>query len=178
MIVNKVKMMLDIKIYVNELYSLDIMRNTRKRQYVEARAFYYKLCKDITKSSLTEIGDSVNRNHTSVLHSLRNVIHFLDKEEIVKGNLHFGNVINLNKSAYEYLKYKNGDLTKKLKKANKIIDLIPSIKNVFDRLEDLSPEQKENIKGRTDWQFSMVSRCLDRVQEIINVQTEKEYETK
>ena len=52
---SEIKMIQSIKEYVNNTYSLDIERDTRKREYVDARTLYYKLCRDLTKCSLTTI---------------------------------------------------------------------------------------------------------------------------
>mgnify|MGYP006000315355 CR=1 FL=1 len=60
--------MQSIKDYVNNLYNLDIEKDTRKRQYVDARTFYYKLCRDLTKCNLSTIGESVGRDHSVVIH--------------------------------------------------------------------------------------------------------------
>ena len=66
---NEIKMIESIKEYVINLYGLDIEKDTRKREYVDARAFYYKLCRELTNCSLTTIGESVGRDHSIVLHS-------------------------------------------------------------------------------------------------------------
>ena len=60
----------EIRNYVESKTGLDISRKTRKRQYVDARALYYKLCRENTDASLEEIGTLVNRDHSSVVHSV------------------------------------------------------------------------------------------------------------
>jgi hypothetical protein len=70
----KTKLVLDvqeIKIKVQQLAKLKLTRNTRLRRYVYARAIYFKLCKEFTHSTLVEIGNSVGRDHASVLHGLK-----------------------------------------------------------------------------------------------------------
>ncbi len=42
-----------IKEIVENYFELSISRNTRKRQYVEARAIYFKLCREFTQLSRT-----------------------------------------------------------------------------------------------------------------------------
>jgi len=59
-----------IKKIIEEYFSLQLIRKTRKREYVEARAFYYKFCRLFCKSSLTTIGDNLERNHATVLNAL------------------------------------------------------------------------------------------------------------
>jgi len=62
-----------IKEIVERYFEINISRNTRKRQYVEARAIYFKLCREFTQLSLGQIGKSVNRDHASVLHGVRSI---------------------------------------------------------------------------------------------------------
>ncbi len=50
---------------------LDISDNTRKREYINLRAVYYKLCKEYTIDSLSKIGGLVGRDHATVLHGLK-----------------------------------------------------------------------------------------------------------
>lgn len=73
-----------IKRIVEEFYSLDITTKTRERNYVEARAMYYKIVRDNTKLSLEAIGKSVNRNHATVLHGIKTLSNWIDTEIIIK----------------------------------------------------------------------------------------------
>lgn len=73
-----------IKRIVEEFYSLDITTKTRERNYVEARAMYYKIVRDNTKLSLEVIGKSVNRNHATVLHGINTLSNWIDTEIIIK----------------------------------------------------------------------------------------------
>tara|TARA_R100000951_G_scaffold32887_1_gene27963 strand:+ start:1735 stop:2178 length:444 start_codon:yes stop_codon:yes gene_type:complete len=65
----------DIKIIIQEESGLDnILKNTRKRNYVDARRIYYHILRNYHYLSLDKIGKlSGNRNHATVLHGLRNV---------------------------------------------------------------------------------------------------------
>jgi hypothetical protein len=51
---------------------IDINTKRRQREIVEARALYYKLCKEYTFSTLSQIGKSVGKDHTTVLWGLQN----------------------------------------------------------------------------------------------------------
>ena len=55
---------------VNKHFNLDIRANTRKFEYVVARACYYKICREIGGFSYSRIGRSVGKGHATVLHSL------------------------------------------------------------------------------------------------------------
>jgi hypothetical protein len=59
-----------IKVEVAKELGLSLNRNTRKREYVYARAIYFKLCREFSHATLLAIGKSVNRDHASVLHGL------------------------------------------------------------------------------------------------------------
>lgn len=55
---------------VNKELGVDIDNTTRKRKYCEARGLYYTLLKNSTNLSLHSIGDSVNKDHSTVVYSL------------------------------------------------------------------------------------------------------------
>jgi len=53
--------------------NIDITQETRKRNIIELRALYYTLIKHFkSKLTLTDIAESVNKNHATVLHGLKN----------------------------------------------------------------------------------------------------------
>jgi len=60
-----------IKEIVENYYQLDITRLTRKREYVEARAIYYNLVRDNTRMSLSTIGKTMGKDHSTVLYFIR-----------------------------------------------------------------------------------------------------------
>lgn len=65
----------EIRNYVESRTGLDISSKTRKRPYVDARALYFALCRKHTDASFDEIGVLVNRDHSTVVHS---VLHCFD----------------------------------------------------------------------------------------------------
>ncbi len=167
----EIQMLDSIKEYVNNLYGLDIEKNTRKREYVDARTLYYKLCRELTKCSLTTIGESVGRDHSIVLHSFKNILHHLDTEEIEKAYLHFGKVENLPKESYSYLEYQNKKLLNDLKKKDAVLRLLPQLETIYNNLNELSEKQKQLVSRRNELQFDTISKCLKRVEEIIETET-------
>ena len=63
----------ELKKVIQEITGVDINEVSRKREIIEARAVYYKILKQIDKKkSLKSIGASVGKDHTTVLHSLKN----------------------------------------------------------------------------------------------------------
>lgn len=55
---------------VNKELGIDVNNPTRKRKYCEARGLYYTLLKNSTNLSLHSIGESVNKDHSTVVYSL------------------------------------------------------------------------------------------------------------
>ena len=52
---------------------IDVSKNSRKHNIIEARALYFYLIKHFKpKMKLQEIAESVNKNHATVIHSLNN----------------------------------------------------------------------------------------------------------
>ena len=47
--------------------------DSRKRDIVYGRAIYFRICKDRTNLSLKKIGETLNKDHASVLHSIKNI---------------------------------------------------------------------------------------------------------
>lgn len=100
----------EIKHLVEKELQLNLDYKTRKREYVFARAVYYRLCHEFTKCSLTAIGKEVNKDHATVIHGLK-----IFKE------------FNLFPSMYQ----------SELKAYNNIY---PTLKKVSDELKDNMPE--------------------------------------
>ena len=63
----------EIKVLVETELDIDKSNKSRKRKLVYARAIYFKICRDRTYLSLQEIGDTLNLNHATVLHAVKNV---------------------------------------------------------------------------------------------------------
>lgn len=67
-----------VKEIVEDYYKLKIDSKTRQRKYVEARAVYYKLLRESSRMSLQAIGNTMNRDHATVLYSLRQIKDWLE----------------------------------------------------------------------------------------------------
>jgi hypothetical protein len=92
-----------IKEIVESYFEISISRNTRKRQYVEARAIYFKLCREFTQLSLEQIGKSVNRDHASVLHGCRSINTWVEVDKRINNNMRIlkNKIINYQKEKDE-----------------------------------------------------------------------------
>ncbi len=69
-----------IKNLVEEEFKVQIIRKTRRREYVEARAMYYKLLLDKKNMTLTEIAKTLNKNHATVLNAKRKLNDWMETD--------------------------------------------------------------------------------------------------
>ena len=131
-----------IKEIVDNYFELNLKRNTRKRNYVEARAIFYKLCREFTKLSLEQIGQQVNRDHASVLHGIKSLNNWIEQDNRIKNNLRIlrnkirnfedekNNIIELDESIV--LKYVQ--LKEQVKEQDEIInDLRNALKDITEK---------------------------------------------
>jgi len=88
-----------IKCVIEQETKLCLTVRSRKREYLFARALYYKLCKEQTNNSLEKIGASLGFSHANVMHSINKIYPEIKEYDT--------------DSYYAYLKCKK--LTKKLK---------------------------------------------------------------
>ena len=61
----------EIRQLVEKVFGVNIGNTSRKAEYVEARACYYVLCDKLTPLTRTAIADSLNKNHATILHALK-----------------------------------------------------------------------------------------------------------
>lgn len=57
-----------IKDTVQTVFGVNILRPTRKRQYVSARAAYARLAREFTNLPLEDIGNYIKKDHASIVH--------------------------------------------------------------------------------------------------------------
>lgn len=127
-----------IKEIVESYFELSISRNTRKRQYVEARAIYFKLCREFTQLSLEQIGESVNRDHASVLHGVRSINTWVEVDKRMNNSMHIlrNKIIN-----YQIEKDETVELNESI--VLKYIQLKEQVKELEVMNKTLSTELKE-----------------------------------
>lgn len=66
---------------VSTEFGFDIKKRSRKREYIYARAVYYKISRDVYNKTLAEIGSAVGVDHATVLHSIKNVFPVIERFE-------------------------------------------------------------------------------------------------
>tara|TARA_R110001632_G_scaffold66060_1_gene156240 strand:- start:1850 stop:2323 length:474 start_codon:yes stop_codon:yes gene_type:complete len=74
----------DIINYINTELKIDITKKKKTNEYVFARTLYYKLAKEYTNLPITAIGASVNKDHCSVIHNLKNFDEVIKRKELKK----------------------------------------------------------------------------------------------
>ena len=66
---------------VEDRLGIDLMKNTRRTNYVYARALFYGLAYNTNAYSYASIGNYVGKDHATVLHSIKKVLpHVLQNE--------------------------------------------------------------------------------------------------
>jgi hypothetical protein len=126
---------------------------SRKRNFVEVRALYYKLLRDVLGMTLQSIADTVNKDHATVLHSINNFDIWSSYSEDLR--TYYSNVMHMIHH-YEYdsiddlelskLRYNNILLDLKVKELTNHISKMK--KTNISRLHDLIdkiPEEKEEL---------------------------------
>ena len=143
---NEIKKSTKIKAIRNEVVkklNADITKKNRNRELVYGRAVYYKLCKNLTSHSLTDIGSFIYKDHATVLHGLKvfetfelnNDYYYLEAYEEMFNKLKLNYAINIKNSKdlkTKYYKYVNENIN--LKERNKSIRVLikREFKDIFN----------------------------------------------
>lgn len=159
-----------IKKYVeNEFNIKDISKKTRKKEYISARAIYYKLSKEETSASLSKIGSFIDKNHATVLHGLNSIFPSLEiydrkaynvyvkYKEIDENDKIILDVIKFDdlKIKYALLKRDNYNLERrynrlcKIKENNKLFE-------ITDKFNELTEDKQEIFKTRVNAILKMI----------------------
>jgi len=120
---------------------------SRKRNFVEARAIYYKLLRDVLNMTFQAIGDTVNKDHATIIHSLNSIDDWMKYDRKLTDR--YKNILyaidKIDETDFNSLRYENimlnlkiDELTKKLSsnRLYELMDKIPFDKEevVYDRL--------------------------------------------
>ena len=75
-----------LKIAIEKEFGHIIHTPLRKREYTYARAVYCKIAREMSNGTIThsEIGKSINRDHATVMHSIKVVFPFAMREKFFK----------------------------------------------------------------------------------------------
>jgi len=151
--------------YTNEVFKIDIRNETRKRNYVEARAFYYELARKTTNHTLADIGKPIGKDHATVLYSLNNVVRFLDEKEIQIGLENCSCFYEKGKLNFSYIYKQNKELKNELNKKNAVLSLMPRLESVYDKMNSENQSMSERIKKRSEY---YLTKAGDYINELNN----------
>ena len=121
---------------VNNYFGVSINRKNRQRRYVLARSIFYKLLRDNTKMSFQEIADTFNKNHATILHSIKQLEGYMDYDSSLRIDY-----ITINRM---FLESVDKILTEKFTDAEsdnpQYVELLTSfneLKNKYDKLKEI-----------------------------------------
>lgn len=121
---------------VNNYFGVSINRKNRQRRYVLARSVFYKLLRDNTKMSFQEIANTFNKNHATVLHSIKQLEGYMEYDSSLRIDY-----ITINRM---FLDSVDKILTEKFVDAEsdnpQYIELLTSfneLKNKYDKLKEI-----------------------------------------
>lgn len=122
-----------IKQIVESHFKIEISKETRQREYVEARGIYYKLTRDNTRLSLTAIGKPVNKHYSSVIHGIIQIENWIERDVAIRNN-------------YTVLKNKVKDIKEA---TEEVLVIDESIVLKYATLKDEVKSQREEIQRLT-----------------------------
>ena len=70
-----------LKDIVNQVFEVDVMEKTRKREVVEARMVYSRILRDSDYMTLSKIAKSLNQSHCTIIHYNKNFKYFIKPDE-------------------------------------------------------------------------------------------------
>ena len=136
-----------LKVIIDEVikkFNTDITQKNRSRELVYGRAIYYKLCKNLTSHSLTEIGSLISKDHATVLHGLKvfetlefnKDVYYLNAYQELLDKLKLNYLINIRNPRdlkTKYYKYVNENINLKEKNKNIRVLIKEELKDIFSQ---------------------------------------------
>ena len=140
---------------VSKLFDVDLSSNKRDTKHFRARSVFYKMCfKLCYKPTYQAIGDSVNKNHATVIHSVKTFDNNLKFDPIMKDMY--------NQVDESYNIYDGEDLTiPSLMENNRLL------KNKLEQLEiDINNISNDKSKVVSDYEeISLLNNLLEDMSE-------------
>ena len=153
--------------YTNKVFELDIKEDTRRREYVEARAFYYAVARKVTPISLKQIGKPLKKDHATVLYNLRNTVNFLDKEQLEKGIEYFKPFYKP-REVDSYIVERLKELQLELDKKNAVLSLIPQLESVYEKMNSTDYFVAETTKRKGEYYLTIAGDYISELNRKIN----------
>jgi len=136
----------ELKYIINKIFGVNVMKNSRQRDVVDSRLIYSKILRD-RKYTLKSIGRSICKDHTTILHYLNQVDHFIKHDGIL---------------AEKYITCRNMFLHDKPSISEKLNE-----KDLLDIVEKISRENDILILERTN--FLDIRDSFRRIEPIIKI---------
>ena len=113
-----------LKKFVTFEFNLDLNSKSRKTEYIDARSIYYKILYDFYKLTYEEIGETVDKNHASILNAISNFTYYIERDNIKKEKylkiLIALNLISEEEKEYMSISNKNTELSKLYKLVRRV----------------------------------------------------------
>lgn len=113
-----------VKKFVTFEFNLDLNSKSRKTEYIDARSIYYKILYDFYKLTYEEIGETVDKNHASILNAISNFTYYIERDNIKKEKylkiLIALNLISEEEKEYMSISNKNTELSKLYKLVRRV----------------------------------------------------------
>ena len=139
-----------IKDSVSKLFNVDLSSSKRDTKHLRARSVFYKMCYNLCyKPTLQAIGDSVNKNHATVIHSIKTFENNLKFDPIMR------DMYDTIKKLHKY--YEGEDVA--------IPELLKSNELLRNKLAELEESiEQNNIKVVSDYEeISLLNNLLDKL---------------
>jgi hypothetical protein len=122
---------------VSSTIGVDILKNTRERRHVTARAIFYKIYKDLEGWTLADIGRMFDKDHATVLHGIKSIESYMETEPEL--TLLYNRCLNLyKKEATIDEEISREELVNKISQLDtKIVDMNSYIADLKGQIEDL-----------------------------------------
>ena len=139
-----------LKRIVKENTNIDIDVVSRKREYTEARGIFYQIARIKEKLSYHKISDSVNKNHATIIYSVKNFEYWM------KGNKELKELYNKTLESYNMEKLKTESIMEL--KSESIEKLKQESPELFENYIKIAEEQFELFcKKQLDYGISNIS---------------------
>tara|TARA_S200002703_G_C3792128_1_gene244467 strand:+ start:78 stop:479 length:402 start_codon:yes stop_codon:yes gene_type:complete len=106
-----------IKKIVEKHFNLKLDEQTRRFEVVFARGCYFKICRELTKNSFQKIGNTLGKNHATVMHGIKTVNDLIETDKDLKDQ--FNQLLN-KFSEYNKIKEKM-NITQLVREYNKLL---------------------------------------------------------
>lgn len=129
----------ELKTIVNNIFLADVDSDNRQRQVVDARKVYSKILRDLGYSCQA-IGDSIKKDHATILHYQKSIGHLLAYD---------GTLREKYKACKNAFLSDKQHLVVKIKKKDK--DIYLTVINLEERLEQAIQHRKEQLHRFVDF---------------------------